>query len=124
MRCRHLQSSQGIALLLVLWVLMILMVMALSFSYLMKTEALGTLSFKNSVENKFLAEAGIEGAVMQLFYRNANKGQPANPDGKEVWRTDGTPYKIEMGTGYCSVRIIDEGGKVDINRTPEVILRN
>jgi general secretion pathway protein K len=103
---------------------MILMVMALSFSYLMKTEALGTLSFKNSVENKFLAEAGIERAVMEVIYRNLNKGQQTAPDGKEVWRTDGTPHKVETENGYYSVSIIDEGGKVDINKTDYVILKN
>ncbi|TAN42733.1 MAG: hypothetical protein EPN25_02370 [Nitrospirae bacterium] len=120
----HLRNDQGIALLLVLWVLMVLMVMALSFTYLTRTEALGALSFRQTVERKFLAEAGIERAVMEILYRRLNQGAKVIQEDREVWRTDGTPYRTETGTGHYSVRIIDEGGKVDINRTPDVILRN
>ncbi|MHB8880243.1 MAG: type II secretion system minor pseudopilin [Thermodesulfovibrionales bacterium] len=120
----HLRNDQGIALLLVLWVLMALMVMALSFTYLTRTEALGALSFRQTIERKFLAEAGVERAVMEILYRRLTQGAKVFQEDREVWRTDGTPYRTETGNGYFSVRIIDEGGKVDINRTPDVILRN
>ncbi|MBI5102544.1 MAG: general secretion pathway protein GspK [Nitrospirae bacterium] len=124
MKRDHLKTEHGIALLLVLWVLMGLTVLALTFSYLTRTEALGTLSFRNSVEAKFLAEAGIERAAMEVFYRNANKNMKVAEEGKEIWRTDGTAYRGETANGYYSVSLTDEGGKVDINRTPEVILKN
>ncbi|MDP2753256.1 MAG: DUF559 domain-containing protein, partial [Nitrospirota bacterium] len=53
-------SPKGIALLLVLWVLTILMVISLSFSFMARTETYSTLSFKEGIEKKFIAEAGIE----------------------------------------------------------------
>jgi len=113
-------SEKGIALLMVLWVLTILMVIVLSFSFMTKTETYSTLSFKEGVEKKFLAEAGIERGIMELFYRM----QFLATEGSEVWRTDGTSYSDQMGEDSYSVRITDESGKVDINLPSPLILRN
>lgn len=113
-------NEKGIALFIVLWVLTILMVIVLSFSFTAKTETRSTLAFKDGIEKKFLAEAGINRAVMELFYR---KQYSAN-EGSDIWKTDGTAFNGEMGNGFYEVRIIDESGKVDINTTSEVILKN
>jgi general secretion pathway protein K len=117
-------SQEGIALLLVLWVLTILMVIVLSFSFMARTETYSTLSFKEGIEKKFLAEAGIERGIMELFYRNVYKNQPLVLEGREVWKTDGTSYKAQTGDGYYTVKIIDESGKVDINTVSDVVLKN
>jgi general secretion pathway protein K len=120
-------SDKGIALLMVLWVLTILMVLVLSFSFMTRTETYATLSFKERAENKFLAEAGIERAIMELFYRNVNKNQSIVLEGREVWKIDGTSYKSRMGEGEYSVSITDESGKIDINAITDAtsdILRN
>src|SRR4030043_741794 len=117
-------SQKGIALILVLWVLTILMVIVLSFSFMARTETYSTLSFKEGLEKKFLAEAGIERGIMEIFYRNMYKNQPLVLEGGEVWKTDGTSYKAQTGDGYYTVRIIDESGKVDINRVSGVVLKN
>ncbi|MGC2061616.1 MAG: hypothetical protein WA610_01465 [Thermodesulfovibrionales bacterium] len=116
-------SSRGIALLMVLWVLMILMVIVLSFSYMTRTEALGSLGFRNSVTKKFMAEAGIQRAVMEVIYRSQNKGLPP-VEGQEAWRLDGSQHRMQTENGYYIVSILDESGKVDINKTPELILKN
>ena len=65
----------GIALIMVLWVLTILMVIVLSFSFMVKTDTLSTLSFKGGVEKKLIAEAGMERGIAELFYRNFYKDQ-------------------------------------------------
>ena len=52
-------SERGIALVLVLWVLAILMVIVLSFSFMVKSDTLSTLSFKGGNERKLIAEAGL-----------------------------------------------------------------
>jgi general secretion pathway protein K len=120
-------SEKGIALLMVLWVLTILMVLVLSFSFMTRTETHSTLFFKEGAEKKFLAEAGIERGIMELFYRNVNKNQTLVLEGQEVWKIDGTSYKNQMGEGEYSVRITDESGKIDINAIADAnsdILRN
>jgi len=120
-------AEKGIALLMALWVLTILMVLVLSFSYMTRTETYATLSFKEGTEKKFLAEAGVERGILELFYRNANKNQAIILEGHEVWRIDGRLYKDLMGEGEFSVGITDESGKIDINAMTDansIVLRN
>ena len=124
MNRRHGASQDGIALLLVLWVLTILMVIVMSFSYMTRTETYATLSFKEGIENKFLAEAGIERGIMELFYRNHYKDQIVEIDNLGVWKTDGSPYEGQIDAGSYTVKIVDESGKVDINTTSDVVLKN
>ena len=118
-----LSQQRGIALLLVLWVLTILMVIVFSFSYLARTESFSSRAFKEGWENKFLAEAGIERAIMELFYRKQNP-QNLGEEEQESWRVDGTEQSGALGEGYYRVRLVDESGKIDLNLAPEVILRS
>jgi general secretion pathway protein K len=120
----RLASQGGIALLMVLWVLTLLMVIVFSFSFMARTETYSTLSFKEGIQKKFLAEAGIERGIMELFYRNIYKNQTIVMEGTEVWRTDGTVYSTQFGDGYYTVTITDESGKVDINTVSDVVLKN
>lgn len=113
-------SQKGIALTMVLWVLTILMVIVLSFSFAARTETHSTLIFKEGIENKFLAEAGLERGIMEIFYRRQN----LNIEGSDIWAIDNKPYAIQLGNGNCTVKIADEAGKVDINATSDVILKN
>ena len=108
---------------MVLWVLTILMVIVFSFSYLARTETFSSRAFKEGWENKFLAEAGIERAIMELFYRKQNP-QNLGEEEQESWRIDGTEQVGALGGGYYRVRLVDESGKIDLNLAPEVILRN
>lgn len=114
-------TENGIALIIVLWILTILMVLALSFSYAARTEIYSTIAFRESMEEKFLAEAGIERAITELFYYQMYKDQTIELEGLDVWKVDNTPYDIQTGTGTCNIRIIDEMGKVDINAGSEVV---
>lgn len=116
--------ERGLALLMVLWVLAILTVIVFSFSYMARTEAYAALSFRQTIQKKFLAQAGMERGQAELFYLNDNKNRPVVLPGSEVWRTDGRPYDILTATGHYTISIINEAGKVDINTTPELILRN
>jgi general secretion pathway protein K len=117
-------SQEGVALLIVLWVLTILLVIVFSFSFMTRTETLSTASFKGGLERKFIAEGAMERAIMELFYRNVYKNQTIELEGREVWQVDGTPYTGQLGNGTYTVSIIDESGKVDINSASDVVLKN
>lgn len=117
-------AQSGIALLLVLWVLTILMVIVFAFSFMTRTEALSTASFKGTLETKFIAEGAIERAIAEIFYRNAFKNQTIELEGREIWQVDGRPYTGLLGNGSYLVSIIDESGKVDINAASDVVLKN
>lgn len=118
--CGH---QKGIALLTVLWVLTILMVIAFSFSFLIRTETLSTYSFKEGMENRFLAEAGIERGIMELFYRKKNLNNTVILEGLEIWKIDGRPNTHQLQGGSFVVKITDESGKININSAPEIVLR-
>ena len=120
-------SQKGIALLIVLWVMTILMVTVFSFSVMTRAETYGTMAFKEGVEKKFFAEAGIERGIMEIIYRSVNQNQTVTLVGKEVWKLDGTAHKVDMGGSGYVVRIIDESGKISLNSLTEnsgIIVKN
>ncbi len=121
------KKQEGIILIIVLWVLTILMVIVLSFSVMTRSETFASLAFREGVDKKFIAEAGIERAIIELFYRNKYRGYSMLEDEKKVWRTDATPYTISFSDGWFIVRISDELGKIDINNLNDlsgIILKN
>lgn len=119
----RIRPQAGIALLMVLWVLTILMVIVFAFSLMARTETHSTLSFREGMEKKFLAEAGIERAIAEIYYRRLN----LNNEGSDFWKTDGTPYSDSLGAGQYTVKITDESGRIDINTLNDnsgIILKN
>jgi general secretion pathway protein K len=122
-----LPARRGIALILVLWIVVVLSMAGLSLSLLTRTEALTTLSFKEELENKFFAEAGIRRGIMELFYRQANRNQQNILEGFEVFQSDGRSYTAEIGDGHYRLRITEESGKINLNALSEnngIILTN
>ena len=119
-------SQSGIALLIVLWILVILMVMAFSFAVMTRSENQGLLAFKEGLEEKFLAEAGVNRGIMEIMYRSVNLNQAAFA-GREVWRLDGRPYEVLTGKEGYRVRIMNEKGKISLNSMTDasgIILKN
>jgi len=111
-------SKKGVALLMVLWVLTILMVIVLSFSFMARTETHATLTFKEGMEMKFLAEAGVQRGIEEIYYSKQNP-QLSQLTESDTWKTDGTPYSSSLGEGGYEVRITDETGKININTLNE-----
>ena len=77
-------GEEGIALIMVLWVLTVLMVIALSFSYMGKTESQTSLAFKQGIEKRFLAEAGIEKGIAEIIYTKMNQNPQVFPGVQKV----------------------------------------
>lgn len=104
--------QKGVALILVLWVIVLLTVMAASFSKSMRRETGIVLNARNRAEAGAVAEAGIYQAVVML----------AQADQEKQWRVDGTVYEFTFAGSRVRVRIYDEAGKFDLNRTEEARL--
>lgn len=123
----YIKTENGLILIIVLWVLTILMVIIMSFSMMTRTETYATLSYREGLEKKFLAEAGIERAIIEIFYRNMFRGRDMLEEDRQVWRADGSPYIIPMANGQIVIKMMDESGKIDINNLNDVsgiILKN
>ena len=119
-RCDSL-NDRGVALLLVLWIFIFLFVVAFDFSTAAREEATATHRFSDENQGYYLAVAGFERAIYDFFQQSSVREQaaPANP----VDLFDGTWREETLGDGVYRHRLIDETGKVNINRVDEDTLR-
>jgi type II secretory pathway component PulK len=63
-------NNKGLALMMVLWVLILLGALATEFAYSMRTEVNATKNYKEDIESYYLAKAGINMGIAEL-YKNA-----------------------------------------------------
>lgn len=106
--------SRGVALVLVMWVAVLLTVIASSFIFERRTEALVISNSVSMARAEALANAGVQRAVFEL-YRSDNA-----PD---AWKRDGSRYGLEMDGVPVMVEIRDESAKIDINTAADPLLR-
>lgn len=105
--------QQGMALVMVLWVISLMTIMAGSFALSTQREA-GILSHAHErAKAQALADGGVNYAMMMLSL----------PDPKLRWQADGTPYVWQVDGARVHIRIMDEGGKVDVNAAQEQTLK-
>ncbi|MFH1148517.1 MAG: general secretion pathway protein GspK [Pseudomonadota bacterium] len=126
-------KKNGIALIAVLWVIALLTVMALEFSYAMRTEVDIWTNYKDELKGYFLARAGVERALLEItrFHKTGTavlaqeNGEEEKPEEEnELWVPDGSPHEVSMNEGDFKVSVEDEGGKLNINRASEDALRD
>jgi general secretion pathway protein K len=60
-------NNSGIALMMVLWVLILLGALATEFAYSMRTEVNATKNYKEDIESYYLAKAGINMGIAELY---------------------------------------------------------
>jgi len=99
------RKQQGIALVIVLWMLALLTIMATGYSRMMRTETMLTDNLVHSSQAASLAEAGINVAIVELL----------KPEQEQGWKTDGTSYEYEHNNNLITVKIRAENGKIDLN---------
>jgi general secretion pathway protein K len=109
--------QQGIALIVVLWILTLLTIVIGTFAVLARTETMQARFLFDTTDARYAAEAGLHRAVVEL----------RNPDVVTRWVADGRPYEFRFGEARIEVRITDETGLIDVNAAsqgnPELIER-
>ena len=110
----NIRSQNGIALVLVLWVLLLLTIITASFSLMARMDRLEANTLLSGTQARFSAEAAINLAVLAL----------RDPDDETRMRADGRVYQQELDGILVEVSAIDERGKLDINATEELSLAN
>ena len=124
-------DSKGIALVMVLWVMAILSVVVLEFSFAMRTEVNITQNYKEELQLYGMAQGGVHRAIAELIYKHDPKVQQLRktltteeiPPDKKEWVTDGRSYFLPFGQGTCEIKVMSEAGKVNINLVSESMLR-
>ena len=116
---------------MVLWVMTILTVVVLEFSFAMRTEVNITKNFKEELQLYAIAEGGVQRAIAELILKHDTRAQQISktakaeevaPERKE-WVADGRPYPLQFDQGECELRIMSESGKMNINTISETTLR-
>ncbi len=125
--------QRGVALLLVLWVFTILGVIALDFGKYMRDDAMAALNFADETRGYYLALAGINRAIFDAEREReqtpagVQPGQQPNLLGDEeedqpLVPPDGEWHEGELAGGRFSVRMVDENGRIPLNRATEPLL--
>jgi len=121
-----LSAERGVALLMVLWIFLVLTVLVGEFSRGMRDDAVATRNLAEEIQARGVAMAAINlGIYRTLRARETDtEGETeTETDQAERWPPDGTWHDGSYGGGRYSVRLIDEGGKIALNRADETLLR-
>jgi general secretion pathway protein K len=125
------RNPRGVALVMILWVITILTVVVLEFSFAMRTEVNITKNFKDELQLYAIAQGGVQRAIAEMIFKNDTRLQQLRktlkteeiaPEKKE-WVADGRPYTVPFDHGECELRIMSEAGKININTVSEITLR-
>jgi general secretion pathway protein K len=117
--CRlKLNGERGVALIIVLWIFIFLSVVAFEFSAATREEASAALRFDDETQGYYLAVAGFERGLYDfLNQQNSPTLAQKNDLFDDRWREQ------ELGDGRFRVKLVDESGKININRVNEDTLR-
>ncbi len=107
------KRQRGVALVLVLWSIALLSLMAASFGLGVRREAMLTSNLAQAARLEAAAEAAIHYAAFML----------SQSDPQFKWRTEGAVYEIQWEQIPVRIQLLDETGKVDLNRAGEPLLQ-
>lgn len=107
-------SQRGVALVIVIWVSMLLLVIASTFIFERRTEAMVVRNSVSLARAEAAADAGVQRAIFEM-YRNDNP--------PERWQRDGTPHDWAFDGIPVRVELRDESAKIDINTAADPLLR-
>ena len=126
-----LRKEMGVALIMVLWVMTILSVIVLEFSYAMRTEVNISRNYQEELQLYAMSEGGVQRAIAELVYKQDPRVHQMRktpefaemPADKREWVTDGRNYSLAFEGGECVVRVMGEAGKLNINLISDRTLR-
>ena len=117
-------DQRGVALIIVLWIFIFLFVVAFDFTASVREEATAAQRFSDETQGYYLALAGFERGLYEFLHqRPGGAPQPRDAEAKKDDLFDGSWREENFGAGSFRVRLIDEGGKINLNRTNEESLR-
>jgi len=113
--------ENGAALIVVLWIFIFLFVVAFEFSTAAREEATAAHRFGEEAAGYYLAVAGFERGL--YHYLGQSSGAGAARQGERNDWFDGEWREEDFGGGRVRVRLVDEGGKINVNRVSDEQLR-
>jgi general secretion pathway protein K len=117
-----LNDERGVALIVVLWIFIFLFVVAFEFSTAAREEASGAHRFSDETQGYYFAVAGFQRGLYD-FLRQPTGGNAIQAQPQKADPFDGEWRKEKLGPGAFRFRLVDEGGKININRVSDQTLR-
>ena len=108
------RRQEGVALVLVLWVITLLAVIAGNFAFSMRGEAQIARNLLINAQVKAVADAGIQLAWFELM-------KPLNDP--QRWQANGTAREFTLDGILVRISILDESGKIDLNSASDELLK-
>jgi general secretion pathway protein K len=121
-------GQRGAVLIVVLWVLVALAMLALSFSAAVRTEVNATRNTVDQKQSYFIARAGFEYAIYKIlesqsaFYRS--QAQLQGELGRQIPEVLTGHLRLDVADGGADVEVIDETGKISLNLAPPHLIFN
>ena len=113
-------TQRGAALILVLWVVMLLSLIAASFSYTMRAELRQSAQFNERVQARALAEAGLHYAAVHFL--QLGSGQQNTKQAMPPWPADGSEQVWPRPNAKVLIRVTDLSGRLDLNNANRELL--
>jgi general secretion pathway protein K len=104
--------QQGVALVLVLWILLLVTISTSAYTLMARMDQLEAHTVLSGTRARLAAEAGMNLALLSL----------RDPDEAARLVPDGRPYELRYEDAAVEVRVTDERGKLDINAADEQTL--
>ncbi|MEP7206586.1 MAG: hypothetical protein ABI920_06585 [Casimicrobiaceae bacterium] len=105
--------QRGIALVLALWITILLTVIASSFAFSMRGEALAARNAISGAQARAVADGAVDRMAFELL-------RPRNSP--EVWSADGQLRQWRDGDIVVSAVAVDESARIDLNAAPQPLL--
>jgi len=115
------KNENGIALLLVLWIITLFAVICAEFSSTMHTETVIVRNYRDGEQAYYTAEAGINRAIIELERASKTTRQNIAEDEDQeepefvYWEPGGGPYVFNIDDYICEVKIEDENNRLGLN---------
>ncbi|MGO9526148.1 MAG: type II secretion system minor pseudopilin GspK [Verrucomicrobiia bacterium] len=117
------EDRNGVAIVIVLWVIMVLSLLISGFAFTMHVETQIASYARKELKAEMLARSGIEVAKMQLLLHQQSAADAEYDALNQDWATNEELYvNHELGDGVFNVKITDEESKMPINTASELQL--
>lgn len=106
------RSERGLALILVLWSLMLLTVIAITFGFAVRVETTAGFTLADQLRAEAVAGSGVRLALLQLLGQEDQR-----------WPMDGAVHEIPWPEATLRASVRAESAKIDLNLAPPELLK-
>ncbi len=105
------KSERGIALIMVLWAIALLMVIAASYAFETRTEALLSANLVDKAKAAATAEAGVRRAIADLLQNN-----------ESTFKNTLSEKSLRFAGADLRIAVVSEHGRIDLNAAPDALI--